>query len=122
MHRLARAFSSSSSSVKLVSKDTIKKLIEPGATQIVIDGLEFPASKIKLIDVRENSEVGQGIIPTATHIPLAKVSSIDFPSDSVLIFYCKSGARSELASQIGLQLGYKAVFSYKGSYTDWISE
>eukprot|EP01137_Pigoraptor_chileana_P032787 Opistho-2@22745 len=88
-----------------------------------------------LVDVRTDAEVQQGIIPTAVHIPLNQLpvalqgtSAADFESKyktqlpdkkAEIIFYCKSGVRSESAAQLAKTLGYDGARSYRGSWTEW---
>lgn len=76
--------------------------------------------------MREPAEVAEGIIPSAIHIPLAtvddalKLQPAEFlerygvakpQSDDEIVFYCRSGRRSTLASDVAKGQGYtKCVF------------
>lgn len=82
--------------------------------------------KIDIIDVREPNEVAQGIIPSAVNVPLSEfsaafdvnsdaVSSTDFERkfsfprptyDHEIVFYCRSGRRSQEALEIARQRGW----------------
>ncbi|XP_073820326.1 rhodanese domain-containing protein CG4456-like [Musca autumnalis] len=93
--------------------------------------------EILLIDVREPEEVQElGKIPTSINIPLATVkqalgeqtSAEEFKQkysrekpalDSPIIFYCRSGRRSQVAAETAVALGYTNIMNYKGSWLDW---
>ncbi|TPX61010.1 hypothetical protein SpCBS45565_g07351 [Spizellomyces sp. 'palustris'] len=87
-----------------------------------------------LIDVREPSEVSLGRIPTAQHIPLGNIqTALQLPDeefeatygfrkpsiDDDVIFYCRSGKRSEAALGAAQGLGFKNARNYKGSWLEW---
>jgi len=71
--------------------------------------------------VREPAEVAEGMIPSAVHIPLATVGDalklqpaeflekygVEKPqADNEIVFYCRSGRRSTLASDVAKGQGY----------------
>ncbi|KAI9610736.1 hypothetical protein KEM48_004765 [Puccinia striiformis f. sp. tritici PST-130] len=89
------------------------------------------------IDVREESEVIQGNIPSSVNIPISKfeklielhpdefIKILGFPKpdkDQKIIFYCRSGARSAMALEISKLKGFKNLRNYKGSWLDWIDK
>jgi thiosulfate:glutathione sulfurtransferase len=89
--------------------------------------------KYVLIDVREQWEIEQGIIPTAKHIPLTKIPEtftlnenqfkekmgFEKPTkQTIIITYCKTGVRSAMAQECLLDKDYRA-FNYTGSYEQW---
>ncbi|XP_038223062.1 rhodanese domain-containing protein CG4456-like [Zerene cesonia] len=91
---------------------------------------------VYIIDVREPDEVKEyGSIPNSVNIPLgsvtpalstmsddefAKVFKRQKPSENTeIIFYCMIGKRSGMAQQNAINLGYKNVKNYLGSWTDW---
>ncbi|WFD41801.1 hypothetical protein MPSI1_000437 [Malassezia psittaci] len=108
---------------------------------------EHPDGSIDIIDVREPNEVAQGCIPASVNVPLTEFTkAFDVNSDSSastefqrkfsfprpsydhkIIFYCRSGRRSEQATQIARERGWwKYVFldlrssrNYPGSWLDW---
>ncbi|KAI9102417.1 endoplasmic reticulum protein [Phlyctochytrium arcticum] len=107
----------------IVDISEIKKLVEGKSNEPYI-----------LIDVREPDEVKQGAIPTAKHIPLAEVplalhlKSEEFKGkygfeqpkrDDNVIFYCRSGKRSEAAFKFARQQGYENARNYRGSWLEW---
>ena len=52
-----------------------------------------------------------------------KFANCPFPGkEDEIIFYCRTGARSEQSLQLISRLGYNNLKSYKGSYTEWIKE
>lgn len=74
-----------------------------------------------LIDVREQNELGFGMIPTAIHIPLGNLTNDlnKFDKDDNIIFYCRTGSRSGGVTQFAIRLGFKNVRNYKGSIWEW---
>jgi rhodanese-related sulfurtransferase len=77
--------------------------------------------KLLLVDVRNDDEVARGIIPGATHIPLAmipaKADSLD--SDEALVLYCHSGIRSAQAAAFIASKGRERVFNLRGGVLAW---
>jgi len=86
-----------------------------------------------LIDVREKDELVHGMIPTAHHLPLGEVEAafdlsdnefkekykFDKPSKTDnLIFHCRSGGRSDMATKYAKSKGYNAK-NFKGSIWAW---
>jgi rhodanese-related sulfurtransferase len=57
------------------------------------------AGDIRLIDVRTDAEVSEGVIPGAEHIPLDRFDPAQLgPSDGrTVVLYCRSGRRSAVA-------------------------
>ncbi|CCU97882.1 unnamed protein product [Malassezia sympodialis ATCC 42132] len=87
---------------------------------------EAPSGKITLIDVREPNEVAQGMIPAAVNVPLSEFGSafnpnsysenandferkFSFPRpsfDDPIVFYCRSGKRSQQALETARERGW----------------
>lgn len=94
-----------------------------------------PTSDVYLIDVREPDEVIQGMIPSAVNLPLSQLANSlhmsrrdflekhrfekPFQSQKV-IFYCRSGRRSDSASDVAKRNGFTNVLNYKGSWLEWV--
>ena len=59
------------------------------------------AGNIRLIDVRTDSEVAEGMIPGAEHIALDNFlpAELDLHDGREVILYCRSGRRSAIAAQ-----------------------
>jgi rhodanese-related sulfurtransferase len=77
--------------------------------------------KIHLIDVREDEEVAQGIIPGAIHLPLGQVTQRldEIPKEEEVIFICRSGYRSDQACQYLASIGYKGATNLIGGMLAW---
>ncbi|WFD26889.1 hypothetical protein MNAN1_001878 [Malassezia nana] len=87
---------------------------------------EAPSGKITLIDVREPSEVAQGMIPAAVNVPLSEFAGAFHPNsyaenatdferkfsfprpsfDDPVVFYCRSGRRSQQALETARERGW----------------
>ena len=81
-------------------------------------------SNYVLVDVREKDELKFGMIPTAINIPLDELESKlsdsnKFDKSMEIIFYCRTGARSSVASEKATGLGFVNVKNYRGSIWDW---
>ncbi|KAG5683251.1 hypothetical protein PVAND_012543 [Polypedilum vanderplanki] len=89
-----------------------------------------------LIDVREPHELeSTGKIPTSINIPLSKVKDAlsnldenDFKNtygrtkptkEDEIIFSCLLGGRAQKGAEAAVDLGYKNVKNYKGSWTEY---
>eukprot|EP00941_MAST-03F_sp_MAST-3F-sp1_P003997 g3997.t1 len=112
-------------SVKILTKPQVSELIKNASIPYT------------LVDVREQYEVDAGAIPSSKHIPLGNISdflncpSTDFSkiygferptSENLLVFYCRSGVRSQRAAEAAVSAGFKNVANYKGSWLDWSSQ
>lgn len=82
---------------------------------------EYLSDKITIIDVRTPEEYQGGHLPGAINIPVDNLANeIREDLGQVIVVYCQSGRRSEAASEILKDLGYKVVLdgggisSYKG--------
>src|SRR5947209_17670997 len=81
-----------------------------------------PAKPV-VIDVREQDEVEQGIIPGAIHIPRgyleSRVEQYVPDVETPVVAYCAGGSRSAFAAETLQQMGYKDVASLKGGFGAW---
>ncbi|MFL5759594.1 MAG: molybdopterin-synthase adenylyltransferase MoeB [Thermomicrobiales bacterium] len=77
------------------------------------------------LDVREQDEVDQGILPSAVHIPrgyLEQRVEQAFPDkNEPIIIYCAGGVRSAFAAKTLTELGYTDVTSLAGGFGAWKS-
>ncbi|MFD2922786.1 rhodanese-like domain-containing protein [Halobacillus naozhouensis] len=77
-----------------------------------------------VIDVREDEEVEQGVIPTANHIPLGHipeaVGNLDPRKEYIMV--CRSGRRSMNASEFLKENGFEQVHNLKGGMLAWNGE
>jgi molybdopterin/thiamine biosynthesis adenylyltransferase/rhodanese-related sulfurtransferase len=74
------------------------------------------------IDVREQDEWDQGIIPGALHIPRGSLESrVESRVDrgSAIVVYCSVGHRSAFAAKTLEELGYDNVVNLAGGFTEW---
>jgi len=83
-----------------------------------------------IIDVREPEEFSLGHIKGAINVPRGVLEFRADPSypggipnlydkTAKITLYCRSGARSALAAQSLMQLGYKATTSMAGGFLAW---
>jgi sulfur-carrier protein adenylyltransferase/sulfurtransferase len=88
-----------------------------------LDAATRDTEKPTLIDVREQDEVEQGIIPGAIHIARGNLESRveqylpDY--ETPIVVYCAAGNRSAFAAETLQQMGYKNVASLKGGFGAW---
>ncbi|KAK1224589.1 Thiosulfate sulfurtransferase rdl2, mitochondrial [Marasmius sp. AFHP31] len=92
-----------------------------------------------LIDLREPDEVKHGMIPNAVHLPITSLADLLYPTmepkefeskygfpkpekDQEIMFYCKKGKRSAIASEIAERNGYRKIYDYSGSWLEWINK
>jgi phage shock protein E len=67
-----------------------------------------------LIDVRSNDEFMAGHLPHSINIPYDKIESITSFSDDksqVILLYCRSGRRAEIAEKTLKELGYNNIYN-----------
>lgn len=113
-----RSFSTTS---RVLSKDTTWQSKGTVKYAELKPETESPSGEITIIDVREPNEVAQGIIPSAVNVPLSQFqkafsgSGGDFlrefafqrPAyDDKVIFYCRSGKRSQQALEFAQKNGW----------------
>ncbi|KAF2861668.1 Rhodanese-like protein [Piedraia hortae CBS 480.64] len=95
---------------------------------------ESPSTETIIIDVREPAEFEEGYIPGAVNIPIKSqpdailLSAEDFEdrfgfpkpeANKEVVFYCRSGVRSNAAAMLAQQAGYQNIKEYRGSWNDW---
>lgn len=79
--------------------------------------------KFVLIDVREKDEFDAGHIKGAEHIPRGilewALTGKYKDKNTPIVFYCRVGARSALASKLAKDLGYTNIKNARGSIMEW---
>ena len=79
----------------------------------------------RFLDVRTDGEYLDGHIPNSIHIPLqeiqSRISEIEQIKDKKIIVYCRSGARSSMASKTLLKEGFD-VSNLTGGIMSWNGE
>src|SRR4030081_2281587 len=78
---------------------------------------------LQLIDVRESYERDAGYIAGSRHIELMKLSSeaATIERERPVVFYCRVGARSQMAAQSLRTAGFEA-YSMRGGLMRWAHE
>ncbi len=109
--------------MQIISREELKALIDN-------------KGKYVLIDVREKEELSYGMIPTAKNIPLHEIEQAftlsegnfqeryHFPhpqKEDTVIFYCRTGGRSAMATAFVEEKGFVHAKNYAGSIYDWAS-
>ena len=84
------------------------------------------SDSLVVIDVREQEELLQGIIPRSIHISRGFLE-LDIEEhvkdkDHRIVVYCAAGLRSALAADTLNTLGYSNVFSLEGGIAQWINQ
>lgn len=74
-----------------------------------------------IVDVREDDEVAQGILPGAIHIRLGDLPTRldDLPDAPEVLFVCRGGRRSLKACELLRELGYGGLVNVAGGMTAW---
>ncbi|MBH0231091.1 rhodanese-like domain-containing protein [Halobacillus yeomjeoni] len=77
-----------------------------------------------VIDVREDEEVAEGMVPTAKHIPLGNIpDEIDqLSKDEQYVMICRSGRRSMKAAEFMKEKGFTHVKNMDGGMLNWNGE
>jgi molybdopterin/thiamine biosynthesis adenylyltransferase/rhodanese-related sulfurtransferase len=79
--------------------------------------------RVRLLDVREQDEVENGLIPGAKHLGRAhfesRVEDVLADKDDEVVVYCASGVRSAFAAKTLTDLGYTNVSSMAGGFSRW---
>jgi rhodanese-related sulfurtransferase len=93
--------------IPIITPEEVKEKLEKG-------------EKLNLIDVREEEEVQEGMIPEAKHIPMGEIpNSLDqLDKQKEYIFICRSGRRSENVCYYLQEQGYK-VRNMIGGMLEW---
>ena len=81
------------------------------------------AGEAELVDVREPYEWDAGRIPGAKHIELERLAgrADELPKDKPVIFQCRMGRRSALATDAFRAVGYDA-YNMRGGIEAWADE
>jgi rhodanese-related sulfurtransferase len=94
-------------SIKTITTDELMKKLEQG-------------EDLHLVDVREDEEVAEGMIPSAKHVKMGDIpeSVAQFKKDKEYIFICRSGRRSENVCHFMNDQGFKVV-NMEGGMLEW---
>jgi rhodanese-related sulfurtransferase len=84
---------------------------------------QVAGERLLLIDVREDSEWGQGHAQGATHLGKGiierDIEQLVPARDAEIILYCGGGYRSALAADALQKMGYRNVVSMDGGWRRW---
>jgi sulfur-carrier protein adenylyltransferase/sulfurtransferase len=79
--------------------------------------------RVRLLDVREDDEVRNGVVPGAAHLSRAhfesRVEDVLPDKDAEVVVYCATGVRSVFAAKTLEELGYENVSSMAGGFSRW---
>jgi rhodanese-related sulfurtransferase len=88
-----------------------------------VRALQQAGERVRLIDVREESEWAAGHLPGAAHIGrgvLERDIEKRVPDPATpIVLYCGGGYRSALAADNLQRMGYQNVASMKGGFRGW---
>ncbi|MCG3207499.1 MAG: Thiosulfate sulfurtransferase GlpE [Anaerolineae bacterium] len=78
---------------------------------------------VVILDVREDYEYAEGHIPGAVLLPLGQIPNrlAEIPKDKTVIAVCRSGNRSNQATQFLRQQGFDNVHNMTGGMNSWSS-
>jgi rhodanese-related sulfurtransferase len=117
---------------KINNSSTVSSKVSNSDTQAIKDKITvLSPSEFKeksqnnpIIDVRTPMEFSQGYIKGAKNINFfdsdfaKQINSFD--KSKPIYVYCKTGHRSEIASEKMIQLGFKEVYDLKGGIINWV--
>lgn len=88
----------------------------------LVDLLER-GEQVQVVDVREPYEREAGHIADTRHIPMVELTSraAEIDRELPVVFYCRVGARSDMAAQAFRASGYTAL-SMRGGLVRWADE
>jgi molybdopterin/thiamine biosynthesis adenylyltransferase/rhodanese-related sulfurtransferase len=100
----------------------VKSQITETTPEVVHERLDAGDRPV-LLDVREDAEVANGMVPGARHLGRAHFESraedVVPDKDAEVVVYCASGVRSAFAARQLEELGYTNVSSMNGGFTRW---
>lgn len=97
--------------IKTITPEEVKSRLENDET-------------LYLIDVREDEEVAEGMIPEAVHIRMGEIPEhLDhIDKENEYIFICRSGGRSHRVCEYLMAIGYPNVVNMTGGMLKWDGE
>ena len=86
---------------------------------------EMMSEDVIILDVRTQAEFNEGHIPNAILLPyndiIDKAKTILPDMDQIILVYCRSGRRSELAAKDLIDMGFTSVYDF-GGIIDWTGD
>ena len=91
-----------------------------------VEQLEKDANAV-ILDVRNDAEVAEGIIPNSIHLDIYKGQEFinaleDLDTSKSYYVYCRSGNRSGQACQIMEEMGFEKAYNLEGGMLDWTGD
>lgn len=97
------------------------KITEVSAAQVKAD-LDA-GKKIILLDVRSKEEFDAGHLPNAMHVSRGllefKIGRAIPDKNANIVLYCRTGARSAMATHVLNQMGYVNAKNMAGAFKEW---
>jgi len=102
----------------MASLEQLREDLSPEEVKRLVD-----ASEVDLIDVREIYEVEAGRIEGSRHVQIPELTAAaqELDRERGVVFYCRSGARSAMATQAFRASGYNA-FNLTGGLLAWVAK
>lgn len=105
-------------------KEKSKGLEEPAALKALIDaGETVDAGAYRIVDVRPEGKYAKGHIPTAMNLPNGNLDGgkTPPPKDRMIIVYCETGGRAQVAAKKMAKAGYTQIYNW-GGFGNWTYE
>lgn len=99
-----------------------ERLDRPASAEVdVHEAQRRQATGALLVDVREPNEWTAGHAPGARHLPLGQVMLHlgRLPRDCDVLFICRSGNRSAVATELARRAGLTRAFNVRGGMIAW---
>jgi len=92
-----------------------------GVPEVTADWVARHHCQLRVVDVREATELGDTLLPFAEHVPLDRVADEAAAWDPAepIVFVCRSGRRSARATRLLEDMGYARVASMTGGFLMW---
>lgn len=76
---------------------------------------------LRLVDVRTDAEIAQGMIPQGEPLPLhlLPVRLGEMDKNAATVFYCRSGGRSAQAAAFAAANGFTDAYNLQGGIIAW---
>lgn len=118
------AFVLSCSGYNTFPKDRSRGLDDPSALKALIDaGKTVGDGEYRIVDVRPEGKYAKGHIPTAMNLPNGNLEGGKTlpPKDKLIIVYCETGGRAQMAAKKMAKAGYKQIYNW-GGFGNWTFE
>ena len=102
-------------------KERSSGLDEPAALKALIDeGQTVDDGDFRIVDVRPEGKYASGHIPTATNLPNGNLDTGNPlpPKDKMIIVYCETGGRAQMAAKKMAKAGYDQIYNW-GGFGNW---